>query len=178
MLAIFTLFLPAFLKKEWLFQSRKHSRACNGIWFWLCVFCLDCNQLFAFETDVLILALHNIPSEGRKAGSYFCLHTSWGGPSRWNAPTFSEGEKNPIYEALVWGLAMDQFGSSKKQTTKWTYIYRDWLWKMWRIKERERQEWTRRAFRPPYMSNTCEGKEELETGELGGRRFSRSVAQS
>lgn len=123
-LAIFTLFLPAFLKKEWLFQSRKHSRACNGIWFWLCVFCLDCNQLFAFETDVLILTLHNIPSEERKAGSYFCLHTSWGGPTRWNAPTFSEGEKIPMYEALVWGLAMDQFGSSKKQMTEWTYMYR------------------------------------------------------
>lgn len=75
-------------------------------------------------------------------------------------------KKNPMYEALVWGLAMDQFGSSKKQTTKWTYIYRDWLWKMWRIKERERQEWARRAFRPPYKSNTCEGKEELEMGEL------------
>ena len=34
------------------------------------------------------------------------------------------GEKNPLYEALVWGLAMDQFGSSKKQMTEWTYMYR------------------------------------------------------
>lgn len=91
---------------------------------WHLISRLGYNQLFAFETDVLIVALHNILSwEVREARpTSVCRHLGEGQADEVHGP--SVREKNPMYVAQAGGLAFSQSGSSRKQMAEWTSMYK------------------------------------------------------
>ena len=105
----FTLFiLPAFLKKEWLFQSRKHARACNGIWFWLCVVCLDSNHLHLKQIYWFWLFTISYHRKSRRLDpTSVCVHLREVQPGEMYRPSLRE--KIPVYQTQVCGMAFYHF---------------------------------------------------------------------